>query len=280
MDLNTFEQFLAANHDGYWEMLATAVGHEHSVRKTEEGLTGDAFKQGNGGLAVSPRMVCMRVDALAAYDPDRLAALSRGWRRPAQMGPDVYDSELDFLDAVWAWSLRFIWERGVVSNEELDTPRGAISRERDVLLARERARTFEWEEIVAGLATGRFDNSTIRTLDKSELLLKEISEQHLIDIATCGTETRLKVGRFRVIRGRESRLTPGAVNFLVSALRTAFGEASDSIHWDEYLAMGASSADLRPASFTLVDAVIDLASGKRTGKAQLESNATSEVPVE
>jgi hypothetical protein len=109
---NELRSLLCSRTDGYWELLATAGGHEDALSKTMKGLTDSALKAGTRGPALSPNLVDHRIQALAAHDPRTIEVLAGTWEPPEPVTQTLLSSANDFRTAAWCASLRFLHELG------------------------------------------------------------------------------------------------------------------------------------------------------------------------
>jgi hypothetical protein len=108
-----------SRRDSYWEFIATAAGDPQAVAITVHGLTREELDRGAHGDAIAPSIVRERVEALAAWNPARLAELASRWRKPAECIGDPYHEA--------AWSAA---ERHLSTAKAAPAPRDPAERDR------------------------------------------------------------------------------------------------------------------------------------------------------
>jgi len=114
--MNILREALHVQVSGAWEPLATAAGASSAVQATELGLSATELARGALGLAQGPSVIRERVEALAAYDPARLARLAQAWIAP------------DLIQGYWWWtsawhaSLRHLKGLGVIDRGGVSVP--------------------------------------------------------------------------------------------------------------------------------------------------------------
>ncbi len=227
METSDFRAFLASRDDGYWELLATAVGAESSVRKTVRGLTGSAFASGCNGPAVRFSLVERRIDALAVYQPRLVAELSASWTKPVSLSDDDMDQERDFLIAAWASATRYLVAEHAVTVQDLRSEVPAIRDEANVYFGAVQDAPSTWDELVRLFAQHEVRHQELRALDRVQLDLGPINHAMLEELLSVGAQsvswrrrvpTSLEFHRLRVLRGREGDLTLDASQFLCDRL--------------------------------------------------------------
>ena len=110
--MNKLINVLRGRSDGYWELMATAAGHDESMDRSMRGVSAKALEEGFNGPAVSPSFVQERVDAIAAFDARLLVDICAGWRAPDQVSLDLMNESADFWSAAWTAALRFLKKHG------------------------------------------------------------------------------------------------------------------------------------------------------------------------
>ena len=156
-------QLELARDDGYWELLATALGHPEALMRTRQGLNAAEIEKGAMGLALAPSLIRERVEALAAYDPVLLVELSKGWLRPHAIGG------ADWWIAAWEPALRHLAACGAIDAHAIDEE--SLARERNLLWPRVAAEACSWRELLTavGPAAGGLRGDTLRRLAHCEL---------------------------------------------------------------------------------------------------------------
>src|SRR5690606_16410583 len=113
MDLTSeLVRIVGGRREGWWGVVATALGDEEACQRTKAALSRQALSTGYEGAASSPTIVEHRVQALAAHDQRVLVRLSRDWKQVTEIGQSLMDPEVDFWTAAWQTSLRFLKSLG------------------------------------------------------------------------------------------------------------------------------------------------------------------------
>lgn len=189
---------LAKRMDGYWELVATAVGQEVSLDKTLTGLSAKELARGALGKAIAPSVIRARVEALAAYDPALLASLAREWIAPHEIVDDPAWA------AAWSTSLRHIKEVNRLERADVDVP--ALAEEVDVLWF-EPGQPISWYDTARRLAGAEkpWSYNELRKLARCALVEPSLSDQDL---------AHARVAMVRLLRGRTSILDSTAHTFI------------------------------------------------------------------
>ncbi|MGC4070809.1 MAG: hypothetical protein QM784_40270 [Polyangiaceae bacterium] len=200
MEAAEFRQYISTKSDGYWELLATAVGNGAAVAKSLAGLQGSAFKEGVCGPSGTPSLVGRRVDALAAYRPSLLVEASKTWTKPSEMSYDLMASENDLLFAAWFSSLRFLVPAGTVSASDFRTNYTGICEEAGVQFSPTPFQVSDWNELIEHFEGGEMPHNRIRAMDRYALLLPPADRGMLKRLLGRGKPTAF--GRIRIFRER------------------------------------------------------------------------------
>ncbi|MCC6995522.1 MAG: hypothetical protein IT370_13005 [Deltaproteobacteria bacterium] len=95
--------------DGDWQYLATAAGEPGLVDFTIRALSSSELDRGHDAIDPFLSHVPERVEALAAFDINRLVSLARTWRLPEEV------SGLPWWDRAWIAALRHVAPSGVIT---------------------------------------------------------------------------------------------------------------------------------------------------------------------
>lgn len=117
--------------DGWWGIVATALGDEEACQRTRFALSPEAL--GSGLEGNSPSVVEHRVQALAAFDPVQLVQLSRAWKDPTEISHRLTDHASDLWVAAWKASLRFLKSQGETFDIHAQALPRVLAREFEVL---------------------------------------------------------------------------------------------------------------------------------------------------
>lgn len=183
--------------DGWWGIIATALGDEAACLRTRAALSPEALGRGLHGN--SPSVVEHRVHALAAFDPSQLVPLSRAWMDPTEIGHRLMDSAADLWVAAWKASLRFLKGQGETFDFSAKALPRVLAREFEVLFVTGTPVSLSsWSEARQWLLNVR-DYDEIRRFDglpvHFEAPLGESALASLLD-NTEGHAPRLDVLRF------------------------------------------------------------------------------------
>jgi hypothetical protein len=200
--MTAFRETLSNRQDGYWEFLATAVGKPESILRTEEGLSASALARGSEGPAIAPSIVSARVEALAAFDPDKLAKIAAEWRHPQQIGDDPW-----WLSA-WSTSLRHLRAVGAVGDEEFRCE--GLSNEMAVLSPQPSDEQIIWRDFAQQLQYSSIYYDACRRAANLRVAETNISADDL---------ERAPWEMLRLLRGRTWLLDASALEFLIDRAR-------------------------------------------------------------
>jgi hypothetical protein len=213
-------KLLSGRRDGYWEFVATAVGDETSVNRTMAGISREALASNYDGPAVSPSIVDQRVQALIAYDEQKLVSLSRTWKAISEISLDVMDAEADFWTTAWISSLPVLKKHG----EICEIPQGSIPRplalEFAILFNEKASVVFaSWDEAREQLTSEACNYNTIRELDAANVRFRtpigQAELRELVDPTDCN-ERHLE--RLRFFFGRTHLINAEGRIFLETLL--------------------------------------------------------------
>lgn len=168
-----FRSALPAGSRGYLEICAAALGEVDAVARTIAGLGSAEFAKGALGKAISPNIIALRIEALAAYDPRLLEGLSRAWLPIEHLGNDVHDVATEFQATAWKYALRHMdWPvvGGATRNE-------LVSRELSILEHAGDGIATSWTDLVEGFSRSEIGYDDLRgriAVAKSELSSSDI----------------------------------------------------------------------------------------------------------
>ncbi len=226
MEQERLQRLMGSRSDGHWELFATAVGNGTSVRRTLEGLSSVALVANVGGPAISPSIVEQRVQALAAFDTQRLADLSREWKDPSELSLDLMDASVDFWTSAWRSSLRFLVLGGEVPKLEglLPLP---LEIEKDVLLEAEELELNTWDDLthhVRDTAT----YSDLRALDRAKVSVdRPVTRARLVEFLGGESPSTEALERLRVLQHRTVFLDSSAQDYLGKLLLSEWEAAEE-----------------------------------------------------
>lgn len=204
---NALKEVLKGRWDSFWELAATSVGVEESVKKTLTGLSAEEINKGANGQACSPSLIRERVEALAAWNPMTLTILASEWVQPKDI------DEFSWWQPAWSVSLRHLKALNAVQREDVDVP--ALSAEVGILWNDKEKEVFSWQEMKSKVQEGVLYGE-LRKLSDSTLRENTISVE---DIADAPPEI------LRLLRGRYDLLDSRARNYIVElATSTPVGQ--------------------------------------------------------
>src|SRR5216684_9253805 len=173
--LKALRAALSIRHAGYWELAATAAGQAESVAQTEKGLCAEALTRAADGPALAPSLVRERVEALAAFSPDRLARLASDWKDPQEIGNDPW------WTAAWSTSLRHLRAIGAIERGQVEC--AALSSEIELIWDGPFEREISWHLFGEALASYPVRFDICRCAARVEISERTISADNLENVS-------------------------------------------------------------------------------------------------
>jgi hypothetical protein len=200
--------FMRSRSDGYWELLATSVGDQESIRKTMNGVSADALASGTNGPAISPRLVDERLQALAALDHEIVQALASTWKPPSALNPGLTDPETDFWTAAWCAGLRFLKEPPEPLAEESSALPLALERELAVVFGRVAHGFSNWDALIREVVSSSVTYDELRKVAVALPAGDEtVSQEELIGLLGSQRPGSKYLERLRIFTGRPTVLS-------------------------------------------------------------------------
>jgi hypothetical protein len=189
---------------GWWGLIATALGDEEASRRSRASLSRDALTANVEGDAISPTIVEHRIQALAAHDQRQLVSLSRDWKHVTEIGQSILDREADFWTTAWLSSLRFLKNQGeVTSIPDGEMPKRLQAEFRVLFRPEAPVIISSWDEVRNRLLADECGYDDIRQLDASEVRVTgQIGRAELADLLKEGRSGQLRMERLRFFFGR------------------------------------------------------------------------------
>jgi hypothetical protein len=199
----TLSDALGSRSDGYWELLATAVGNPDALAQTRKGLAREALERGAFGEGVAPSIVRQRVEALAAWNRETLVELAMGWIEPSKIDRNP------LWTAAWGASMRHLHSANIFGSEYFSVPE--LASERAIVFSTRRP-AVSWRELARRWQSSSLPFDAVRETAQALLSERTISRDDVITAP---------VSMLRVLRGRANLLEPDAINAIETRARVA-----------------------------------------------------------
>lgn len=220
--MNKLTKAMQARHDGPWEFLATAAGHEGALRKCLHGLSTEALALGFDGPSTSPSIVQNRVNSLAALDQKLLTDVCSTWREPDKVALDLADEIADFWSAGWSSALRFLRAHNLHPPMKLSKLPRMIRLEHEVLWPPSPPKLRTIEELIEFGTDDSHGYDDYRTLDTSDVPVEgEVEPRDLIRLFGGTSQPHDTVlERLRILIPRSRLVGDEASSWLTQLLRS------------------------------------------------------------
>jgi len=228
-----FQARLSERYDGYWELLATAVGVAASVERTVRDLRGDVLAEGPGPRTPTLSVTELRIESLAVSHTELLVELSRNWTRPGDISQEqVMSGSFDLLIVAWKTAMRHLLAAGAVTHETLRNNLAVFRSDMDIHFGRPRwSIPGTWPELLAQVAGGHVPSHLLKDIDRSLIARTPTDEESLKTLLAPTTPGgNLCLERMRLFRKAEDCLSVAAVDWLTSCLRSAVA-CRDPVVW-------------------------------------------------
>lgn len=143
----------------------------------------------------------MRVEALAAYDPQEVVRLARDWHPPLQLSRDPMDPEVDFWTEAWTTALRYLKDAGAVPPLEGGWIPRPLEIVRRGLFDPPPGRFESWQHVVE--AVFRSQPEELAILGRAEFSFDlPVGEERLYELVGGADPAFEQLWHLRVLKGR------------------------------------------------------------------------------
>jgi len=207
----------AAGTGPYWELLAAAAGDQGAASAVAATLTRDSIGLAFDGLGITPDISALRVDALAARDPDLVRKLAGRWPKPTESFILTAGDAGDFWLAVWVAAIRFLNTTEIDRLKDEHAPLSFGVESERMCVRTSLVRTFDTVfDMTKFIIDNDLDYNQSRRLDRARICSDQKADERVISEmvfgSTAGAAHRLH--RLRAFLHRTGYLSPKAIEVL------------------------------------------------------------------